>query len=126
MAPSREDVIWLAGLMEGEGCFTWCSSLTVTLAMCDEDVVRRAARIMGARSVRYRKRNPDRETQRPTFEFALTSARAAGWMMMLYPFMGERRQRRIRELLARWRQGRRHIRKDWRQPTTTTKEQAAA
>ena len=42
-----KELHWLAGLLEGEGCFTFNTySPVIMLAMTDEDEVRRAATLM--------------------------------------------------------------------------------
>lgn len=111
---STKDVCWLAGLLEGEGSFTVANKgrhcyPSVKLKMTDRDVVERAARIL--RTVQYRKGGngilsyrPSRSTMgtKQNYVVAIAGRRAAGWMMTLYPLMGERRQKRIRELLALW------------------------
>ena len=103
---STQDIAWLAGLLEGEGCFKVGRPARyptkayprISVQMTDEDVVRRAADIMGARF------NGPYERPGKTVWMAnlQTRAEVAGWLMTLYPLMGARRQERIRELLAIW------------------------
>jgi hypothetical protein len=56
---SRCDLMWLAGLLEGEGTFSLTarppeSYPVISVEMCAEDIVRRAARILKAPNVRRR------------------------------------------------------------------------
>jgi hypothetical protein len=97
----REDVIWLAGLMEGEGHFSrW--QMRVQLRMTDRDVVDRAYQIFGGIGKMWDvKQRPDWQRN---FGFILTGHRAAGWMMILYPFLGQRKRWEIRTSLNHWRQ----------------------
>ena len=99
------DIHWLAGLMEGEGCFTIQRTgkgyipLLVVLAMTDIDVVERAAQMIGVRVRMYQRTSKGK----PIYRIQLHGPRAVQWMMTLYGLMGQRRRLRIRELLALWR-----------------------
>ena len=102
------DIYWIAGLLEGEGCFQssrkeFCSP-TITLLMSDADTVQRAHDILKSEGSKrsillYNDRRPNRK---PFAICKIGGRHAAGWMMTLYPLMGQRRQRRIRELLTAW------------------------
>jgi hypothetical protein len=99
------DLAWLAGLLEGEGCFTATRAdghtyPVIKLQMCDYDVVRRAASLMGV--VRLETREPRYEHWDRTYVAQLSGQRAAQWMRTLRPFMGERRSRAIEFALARY------------------------
>lgn len=110
--PTTKEIAWLAGLLEGEGCFVKhpCgNSIRIHLGMTDRDVVERAAKIWG-KSVRgpYQPNGPLSKQGRlykPMYTTAAGGWVAAAWMMMLYGFMGERRKARIREMLTVWRRG---------------------
>jgi hypothetical protein len=100
---SRCDLIWLAGLLEGEGTFGLngrppCAYPVISVEMCAEDVVRRAARILGVTSV-YR-REPDEPAWSATFTAKIAGHDAAGWMRELRPYMGLRRLVAIDRALA--------------------------
>jgi hypothetical protein len=106
------DIHWLAGLLEGEGHFgfygskrgdrTVGGSARILLGMSDRDVMERARDLMGFRPLLFR-RKPSPLSTRPCWQFSLCGRRAAGWMMLLYPLMGERRREQIRESLVLWR-----------------------
>ena len=101
-----KDIYWLAGLLEGDGSFSNSNgSPHIQLSMADVDVVKRAQRALRAKRVRSysRQRHDGRTGPTHWHETRITGTRAAGWMMTLYPLMGQRRQARIRELLAAWR-----------------------
>lgn len=73
--------------------------------MTDHDVVKRAASILriGLKSPGvYSYPDPTRMGQKQAWSANLGGYRAAGWMMTVYPLMGERRQQKIREVLAAW------------------------
>jgi hypothetical protein len=100
---NQVEAAWLAGLLEGEGTFGWAPRIDadprypiVRLAMSDEDVVRRAAALMGAGVVHRRGRGHHKD---------VWTASKWGWpaldvMRAVRPFMGTRRGARIDELVA--------------------------
>ena len=89
------DIIWLAGLLEGEGYFGLNRGKypRITLHMTDEDIVIRAAALMGSNI--YRQRN--------CWIAQVNGARAIMWMMTLYTLLGERRREAIRMVIKVWR-----------------------
>jgi hypothetical protein len=94
------DIAWLAGLLEGEGCFSRRGNcITIQVYMTDLDVVERAATMLGAPSV-GRRVDPLRPNDLPCYYCTVSGPSAAAWMMTLYCLMGDRRKARIRELLA--------------------------
>lgn len=93
------DIAWLAGLVEGEGCFPKSSSPTIQIQMTDEDVIRKAARLFNVTPVGPNDRGPGRKQ---SWKLSFHSNHAIAWMMTLYSFLGNRRRARIREILAVW------------------------
>ena len=100
------EIAWLAGLLEGEGCFAFYKSPWILLQMCDGDVVRRAALIMDAPWAgpidMNRWRSIGTTPRKPLYRCRITGDQAAWWMHQVYWFMGERRQAKIREALEGW------------------------
>lgn len=104
---SRENLAWLAGLLEGEGCFTVRKPrdrnnsrtyISIVLGMSDEDVVDHAQSVagLGTRTTQDRssqgwKRMYHWKVQNQDHAYAL--------MIAVYPWMGTRRQGRIRGLI---------------------------
>lgn len=95
------DLNWLAGLLEGEGCFhrTYDSRLQVRLKMVDKDVVKRAANLMGHRRIRQYT-DKRHATWKPLWLLTVTGQDAGKWMLRLYGLMGKRRQKQIRKCLS--------------------------
>jgi hypothetical protein len=93
---------WLAGLLEGEGCFyvNGSSSIGIRLSMTDKDVVECAARLMQSKPGNPSVRGGNRK---PIYYTAVNGLSAASWMMTVWPLMGERRQAKIAECLQLWR-----------------------
>jgi hypothetical protein len=102
---SQREMAWLAGLIEGEGCFGWNKSNfgSITIGMSDRDVIERAAVILGkTEKIHERTLRSGAIGKKPLFYVRVTGTRAIGWMMTLYSFMGQRRQEKIRAVLATW------------------------
>ena len=104
---TRENITWLAGLLEGEGYFGVNGRRpTMALGMTDEDVVRKAARIGGVGHVRGPYRNPSSSklNHKPTWHWKVSSgAHVYALCAALYPFMGKRRAARIQEVMDAFR-----------------------
>lgn len=91
-------IVWLAGLLEGEGSFDLHRGRypRIRLAMTDRDIVDRAAAIMGTtvRLSLHAGRNL------PTWHTEIQGPRAAEIMSAILPYMGSRRSERIAAALA--------------------------
>ncbi len=93
------EMYWLAGLLEGEGCFSINNSTQncpqILLGMNDRDIVERAAKLLGDVKIG--------ETITPPghirYRISLGGKDAISAMIALRPLMGERRQKRILEVL---------------------------
>ena len=100
---SPRDLAWLAGLFEGEGCIWEKRGRPILeIAMTDEDPVRHAHAVAGVGVV-----NQKRQVTKGGKHIWVWSVgrieHAVGLAMTLYPMLGERRQKRIRECLDSWR-----------------------
>ena len=104
------EVAWLAGLLEGEGCFTTRGNKTtrwangdpklyprIVVAMTDRDVVARAAELMGSYEPKIGRRKPPQQDMWWT-ELG-KGAEVLDIMEQVLPLMGERRSKRIKELM---------------------------
>lgn len=95
---ARLNFAWLAGLLEGEGCFLFVDGRPrITLVMTDEDTVNRAAVLMGTHSTVLKKREAHHKVP---YKAALSGVQACTAMRVLLPLMGSRRRQRIEEVLA--------------------------
>lgn len=95
---NRDDLIWLAGLLEGEGTFDLQRGKypRVRLAMTDRDVVGRAATLMGTKVRLSLRPAPNK----PTWHAEMQGPRAEALMERLLPHMGSRRSQAIATILA--------------------------
>lgn len=97
---TEAEVAWLAGLLEGEGCFSSPpGKARVICAMTDRDVIERCLEITGVGNLKFRKRyNPDRKDQWVWDVSRLRDASAI--MRVVRPLMGLRRGAAIDAVLA--------------------------
>ena len=97
-----KSINWIAGLLEGEGCFGIRTkhNPNIQLYMIDKDIVIRAAQILGAHKVIEAKKPTSGNY--PIYRTIIYGTRAIGWMMTLYGLMGIRRQAKIRTCIETW------------------------
>lgn len=95
---TREDTIWLAGLLEGEGAFDLQRGRypRVRVAMTDRDVIGRAATLFGV-SVRLSLKPPP---QQAMWHAEVQGPKAEAIMRAILPHMGARRSARIATILG--------------------------
>lgn len=99
------DIYWVAGILEGEGAF--CAhgfGGRIMLSMTDRDVVERVAAITGTPSAVKPVQPRGSPSYLPQFRISIGGRRAIEWMMTLYPILSQRKQTKVREILARWKQ----------------------
>lgn len=94
----RDDLIWLAGLLEGEGAFDLHRGRypRIRVGMTDRDVVGRAATLLGAK-VRLSLRAAPAQA---TWHAEISGVQAASVMEQILPYMGSRRSGKIATVLA--------------------------
>jgi hypothetical protein len=105
-ALTARDIYWLAGIWEGEGCFGLHGGrhhktpmAYATLRMTDRDIIERVGRLIGKRTIQVTV--PD--GHKVQYAVSVWSRKAVGLMMTLYALMGERRRKKMREILLQWR-----------------------
>lgn len=87
---------WLAGLLDGEGCFDAPhGNPRIRVKMSDFDVVLRAATLLGARTHEERVFHD----RKPLLVAQITGAPAAAIMRDLLPLMGSRRSAKITNIV---------------------------
>ena len=102
-----KDIYWVAALLEGEGSFGWNLNSkrnenrgvpVIQVSMSDRDVIDRVATLFCA-SIHIVNRKDRKNTM---YHCSIWGRKAIGWMMTVYPIMGRRRQKRIKEVWRRW------------------------
>lgn len=94
---SEIQAAWLAGLIDGEGCFDAPrGNPRIRIKMSDLDVVLRAADLMGAKTYME---TPRFEDYKPCMVAQITGDRAAAVMRALLPYLGSRRSGKATEII---------------------------
>lgn len=100
---TKEEIAWIAGLLEGEGCFTNSGKSTspiIYLMMCDLDVVEKAKTIIGSTGkISIRERG---DNHKLAYRIYICGKLAYEWMKLIYPLMGKRRQAKIDEVTKKY------------------------
>lgn len=106
----RESVAWLAGIIEGEGCFLARTSPTkfggtnyfflIEVGMTDEDTVRLVHEVIGAGSIK------SIQSKRPNCKlvhrYVASTSTAYPVLLMIFPFLSERRKCQAIEKVSPW------------------------
>ena len=98
---TREELAWLAGLLEGEGSFFLVKKKSgrsyprVSLNMTDEDVIERAANLLGRGHYPFPRKPPRKEQ----FALQIEGRGAVVLMEEILLFMGLRRSAQLNELI---------------------------
>ena len=93
---------WVAGLLEGEGCFPVSNSgyPRISLQMTDEDIIKRFADYFG---YKYRHKKLKHDYYKPAFQVAITKARILHLIAThIYQHLGARRRSAIDEWYNVW------------------------
>ena len=104
---SPASVVWLAGLLEGEGTFLAVGSNKrgyrprLQLKMTDRDVVQHAASILRYKNKIYTGQPTNKDWKR-WFLLAIEGDQAVLWMLRLLPLMGKRRRKQIMTAIRRY------------------------
>lgn len=110
---SIKDIYWLAGILEGEGCFYTSlnmrhsgRSYIINLKMNDIDIVKKCSSILrGEDNIRYYMQEyPNKPNWNATYSTFVSGRIAIAWMMTLYSLLGQRRKARIREIIKEWKE----------------------
>lgn len=106
MSITALEISWFAGLLEGEGTFGWhksgkyLGSPKIAIQMTDRDIIQRAADLWGRPcNGPY---GPYTTQSKPAWQTMVTGRSAIGWMMTAYCFLGERRKKKVEEVIALW------------------------
>ena len=104
-------IAWLAGLLEGEGCFyfrvrkvkgiikeyRFKKTALITVSSTDKDVIQNVSKMWN--SSIYTRRNG---VNKDYYTTVVNGKQAIGWMLTIYSYLGVRRRAKIREIVTRW------------------------
>jgi hypothetical protein len=96
---SIEDIHWAAGFLEGEGSFTYHSSLMVAASQTSMWPLERMQRIFGGKISRNGRQNEGRKV---CYSWYLYGHHAAAVMMTVYGLVSPRRREQIAAALEKW------------------------
>jgi len=101
----KSDLYWLAGLLEGEGSFTKGNPSSpnqprISLQMTDEDIVARAAELLGRKPYSHTDRRQKMMGWKQTYQVSLRGTKALEIMRTIRPLMGIRRRAQIDSAIA--------------------------
>lgn len=100
---TTKELAWLGGLLEGEASFMVRNGCPkIALQMTDLDVMERAAALLGVPVGRYSRQPKGKASYLPVWHLAVHGTKAVSWMMTLFQFFGQRRQKKISEVLSGW------------------------
>lgn len=98
----KEIIAWIAGLLEGEGCFYFtASSPVIQLSMTDRDIVVRAAKILGGSGL-VRTESRRKLGHKDIYTFRVFGKSAVDWMLVIRPLMGVRRSKDIYDIIREY------------------------
>lgn len=98
---SNNDFHWLVGILEGKGCFykplpSSRQRAVITICSTDEDVIKRVSILFGSS---YWKQISKNLRHKPKYTTSMSNFRAIKLMTILKPFMSQRRQLKIQEII---------------------------
>lgn len=100
MSKSITEIHWLAGILEGEGCFNFqAGSPRIMVATVDLDVIERIRIIVNSKNPFNISRTT---TGKELYKLTLCGSLAIQWLMTLYPLMSIRRKQKIRDVISIW------------------------
>ena len=96
--PLQTDLVWIAGFLEGEGCFSYHGKYgEVSATHADVDNLYYIRDKVGG-SVHLRKPGP--KSKKPLYQWRVAGAKARALMAVMYPLVSNRRQIQIED--ATW------------------------
>lgn len=101
---TTRDLDWVAGFLEGEGCFSWrkvrrSGTASVSAVQVQRWPLLRLQELFGGNQYLV----PARQTgHQAKWQWELSGIAGAGLMMTLYPLLSPRRQEQVARALAEW------------------------
>ena|SRR6187399_1976866 len=98
------DIVWLAGLLEGEGCFGLYKTPTIRVGMTDFDVIEKVRTIFDVTSAISISSNENSTipSKVPVFQTMIYGKNAIELMKEVLPYMGQRRTQKILEIISEY------------------------
>lgn len=95
-----KDIGWIAGFLEGEGCFTKTRTTScVHASQVNPEPVEKLQRLLGGRVHRFKNTCVNGQDY---YRWSAYASRAVGIMMTIYSLMSLKRRNKIREVIQIW------------------------
>lgn len=91
------DLYWAAGFLEGEGCFTSSSAITLSASQIEVEPLDRLRLIFGGKIILVKKEN-----KRDIHVWYLSVGKSIEVMMTVYTIMSPRRKQQIEDAVSKW------------------------
>ena len=109
-ALSIKDIYWLAGWLEGEGCFSLyqdgnSKQFRIEFSSTDLDIIERVVKIMRTHEKIYERKRTltnNGTLRKQDYYVHIRGSLAIQWMMTIYSLMGTRRKSKIKEVIIEW------------------------
>lgn len=99
----RDDIMWAAGFLEGEGCFQSSrNTALITATQVQESPLLKLDSVFGGKIRYFSRRNPSGYVTN-YYRWELYGAAAVGMMMTLFSLMSPKRKTAIDKVIRRWR-----------------------
>ncbi len=99
----RDDIMWAAGFLEGEGCFqSTRNTALITATQVQESPLLKLNSVFGGKIRFFSRRNPSGCVTN-YYRWELYGAAAVGMMMTLFSLMSPKRRSAIETAIHRWR-----------------------
>jgi hypothetical protein len=100
------EIAWLSGLLEGEGCFMKGTTskpflVRISVEMTDEDVIQKISTLTDTKFYETTRKNQPEHYKR-CWRICVMGKKAVSILNDIYPYMGERRKRKIDEILKHY------------------------
>lgn len=100
--PTREEIAWVAGFMEGEGSFNGSlRSFEVSAYQSDKQPLIRLKEIMGGEIYTVKPRSNGKVNSKESFTWRATGRVALVTAMYIYEFLSDKRKNQIHEKLQK-------------------------
>ena len=99
----NQEITWISGLLEGEGCFDLAKNKysRVRLYMTDKDIVKRYVNICNKNNINTPSiKTQIRNNRKDIYGLTIYGNNAQILMNLVLPFMGKRRSQKIKELIT--------------------------
>jgi len=102
---NREEIVWAAGLLEGEGSFhnPTNGQIQISCYSSDRDVLEKLLKIFQLGAIYNQTMYPDSMSKKQMFVWKVGQrADVLAILFAIFPFMGERRKQKIKEIVANY------------------------